>query len=120
MLCEICQADVLERSARGHADAVLVWGMPKGKPTHYEMLFVACKGDCDAKLQARLGKQGFTTSWEEMQDLTNPVLYLKNVLTYMNALHLRHDTFSDAAHARNERYLHGFGAANLKRGYARR
>ncbi len=98
MHCEICQADVLERSARGHADAILVWAMPKWNPCHFEKLFIACKGDCDAKLQARLGANGFTTSWEEIQDLTNPALYLKNFLTYMNSLHLRHDTYSTEAH----------------------
>ncbi|MDR3522061.1 MAG: hypothetical protein P4L54_10670 [Acidocella sp.] len=114
MHCEICGVDVLKRSAREYADAILVWAMPKSKPNHYEKLFISCKGQCDTTLQGRLGANGFMTSWEEIQDLTNPALYLKNFLTYMNALHSRHDTYSDEAHAVMKQIYISLGQRTLR------
>jgi hypothetical protein len=99
--CDECDADILARSVRESPGANLVWSIPVGKSgIEYEELFVACKGECDHNLQARLHARGYTTGWEEIADLFNPILFLKNMLTYMNQLHEDPRRFSDKAHKR--------------------
>ncbi|KRR19835.1 hypothetical protein CQ14_39005 [Bradyrhizobium lablabi] len=41
---------------------------------------------------------GHATAWEELNDLFNPLLFLKNMLTYMNALRRDPKQFSDSVH----------------------
>jgi hypothetical protein len=67
--------------------------------TEYEKLFVVCK-ECDHHLQERLRAQGYTTSWEEVGDLFNPILFLKNMLTYMNMLYENPRRISEEVHKR--------------------
>jgi hypothetical protein len=99
--CDECDVDILARSVREGPHANLVWSIPIGKDTtEYEEVFVVCKGKCDHDLQERLRAQGYTTGWEEMADLFNPILFLKNMLTYMNMLHENQRRFSDKAHKR--------------------
>lgn len=62
--------------------------------------FVVCKGQCDDDLQARLHAQGRTSGWEEVADLFNPILFLKNMLTYMNVLRANPRNYSDEVHQR--------------------
>jgi hypothetical protein len=99
--CDECGADILTSSVHDSPSANLVWSTPVSKgEIEYEELFVVCKGECDRKLQARLGAQGYTTGWEEVADLFNPILFLKNMLTYMNMLRETPRRFSDQAHKR--------------------
>src|SRR5262249_14491330 len=75
--------------------------IPRSKQDiEYEDLFVVCKGNCDRNLQDRLHAQGYTTGWEEVADLFNPILFLKNMLTYMNMLYENPKRFSKKSHKR--------------------
>lgn len=96
--CEACDADILTRSVGGKAGN-LVWERSLEKPS-YRNLFVACNGDCDRTIQQRIRSRGGFDSWESISDLCNPILYLKNMLTYMNMLRADASDFSDAAHKR--------------------
>jgi hypothetical protein len=95
--CDVCDADILTRSVSGKAGN-LVWAM-SDKPK-YKELFVVCNGDCDRRIRERIRLSGGYDSWESIRDLCNPILYLKNMLTYMNLLKKDPSAFSDEAHRR--------------------
>jgi hypothetical protein len=44
--CDECDADILRRSVRGSANAILVWSTPFGGGA-YDDFFIVCKGQCD-------------------------------------------------------------------------
>lgn len=100
ILCDVCGTDALAKSVRTPYYSNLVLASPINNHRRYESLHVVCKGDCDQKLQALLYKKGFITQWEDIGDLVNPILFLKNMLTYMNILHDREKEFSAEAHQR--------------------
>ena len=93
------------RSVRDRANANLVWAVPVGEgELEYEELFVVCKGECDHALEAKLHARGYTSAWEEVDDLFNPLLFLKNMLTYMNMLRENPRRYSDKGHKRMKEY----------------
>jgi hypothetical protein len=99
--CDECGADILARSLSESPRANLVWSIQtEADENRYEELFVVCKGQCDDDLQARLHAQGRTSEWEEVADLFNPILFLKNMLTYMNMLRENPRRYSDEVHQR--------------------
>jgi hypothetical protein len=98
--CDECGADILTRSVRDRARANLVWAIPIRGDSEYRELFVVCKGQCDHDLQEKLRARGCTSGWEEIDDLMNPLLFLKNVLTYMNQLRAEPGRVSDEVHKR--------------------
>jgi len=99
--CDECGADILARSVRESPRANLVWSIrTEADENRYEELFVVCKGQCDHDLKARLYAQGRIDGWEEVADLFNPLLFLKNMLTYMNMLYENPHRFSADAHKR--------------------
>jgi hypothetical protein len=98
--CDICNKDLLTQSVIEPSSAILVWPTLIDKPTRYDVLYIVCKGECDHKLRGRLAAQSFTTHWEDLANLCNPLLYLKNMLTYMNMLRQDPNQYGDAAHKR--------------------
>jgi hypothetical protein len=112
--CDMCGADLLERSVLAPFSANLVWSTSTTFPTKYEQLFVVCKGECDRKLQDRLQSQGLMTSWEDVGDLCNPILYLKNILTYTNMLRDNPQQFSEDGHKRMKEIYVCLGQRTLR------
>jgi hypothetical protein len=99
--CDECGADILARSVRVSPRANLVWSIrTEADENRHEELFVVCKGQCDHDLQARLHAQGRTSGWEEVADLFNPIVFLKNMITYMNMLRENPRSYSDEVHRR--------------------
>jgi hypothetical protein len=98
--CDECGANILTRSVRDRARANLVWATPMQGGVEYRELFVVCKGQCDERLQEKLLARGCTSGWEEVDDLMNPLLFLKNMLTYMNQLREDPRKVSDDVHKR--------------------
>lgn len=96
--CEVCSNDTLARSVREPFSANLVSVHPRDKHDHIESVHIVCKGSCDRSFQDRMFKNGYITSWEDIGDLVNPILYLKNMMSYMNILHARDTTVGQQAH----------------------
>jgi hypothetical protein len=96
--CNVCNKDVLAQSITEPFKANLVWAAPYNDPKKLDALYIACKDTCDHRLDQRLHNSGFGTSWEDLGDLCNPLLYIKNVLTYTNMLHSGQYTFTSQAH----------------------
>lgn len=50
-------------------------------------VYFSCKGVCDTILENRFRRKGlWSGGWEDIDDLTIPTLFLKNIMAYMNQL----------------------------------
>jgi len=98
--CRVCDSDILARSVLGPAKANIVWEQNFDHQPRYRNVYVACKGECDRRLEGQLRAAGHGTSWEEINDLFNPLIFLKNILGYMNMLRRDPGQFSEEAHER--------------------
>ena len=98
--CEVCDRDVLLASFTKRYSAIIVHAQKMGEqyPAPIESVYVCCKGDCDDRLQTRLATQGYTTAWEDIGDLLNPLFFIKNMMTYMNQLYAGDCKYSKEAH----------------------
>lgn len=101
--CDVCGKDVLLASIQEPYGANIALSFSKDDYNHYLDAHVVCKGECDDKLEASLWKQGHLSSWEDIGDLTNPVIFLRNIITYTNQLQRRRQTYSDQAHKKMKR-----------------
>jgi hypothetical protein len=79
--CEVCYADVLRRSVHDHMGL----GISPSRDESFRKLARCCKGQCDESLRRQPAANGYVTRWEDIGDLVNPIFFLKNRLTYMNA-----------------------------------
>jgi hypothetical protein len=96
--CEVCGADLLEGSILDPYKGAVITAFPRNNASHAVSHHVVCKGACDRQLQDRLRARGQMTGWEDIGDLANPMIYLQNMMAYMNHLHAGHMTFSEEAH----------------------
>ena len=112
--CEICGKDLLASSVTDPYSGILVWAAPRTGDDKYHSLHLSCKGQCDRRLEARLAQQGYTTHWEDIGDLCNPIIYLKNMMTYMNMLKADASRFSDEAHQKMKEVYIGIGQRTLR------
>jgi len=55
--------------------------------TVYKDCYVACKGECDRKLEFEAKKKGYFSSWTDLSDLAKPNFYLHYILSTINQLH---------------------------------
>ena len=69
-------------------------------------VYCACKGKCDRELENEyFEKQGAMTSWDDLSDLMIPALFIKRVLTTMNALRLGSVEFTDDAYEKEKDFI---------------
>jgi hypothetical protein len=50
-------------------------------------VYWCCKGACDHALRAGYRKEGLIDSWEDIPDLTIPIVYIRALITIINRLH---------------------------------
>ncbi|WP_132254377.1 restriction endonuclease [Methylobacterium segetis] len=99
--CDICSKDVLSLSVSEPFSANLVWGITRQKPRakqEYKYLMVGCKGGCDRALSDQVHAEGLLDAWEDIGDLCNPLIYMKNICSYTNLLRSPRTKVSDQAH----------------------
>jgi len=96
LFCNVCGKDLLiEREGRiGFA----VEYTADGKKAHYVDIYWACIGKCDRTMEVAFEKRGFTTSWEGIEDLIIPLVFMQWVITFMNSLRSGFIVFSDEAY----------------------
>ncbi len=102
LLCEYCGRDLTpEKGVKGLRDKnsgiVVMWETNlEGRTTKTEHIYWCCKGECDLVLKSKYHKNGFIDGWEDIPDLTIPLLYLKFVMAIINGFH-RGDEYSEHA-----------------------
>jgi hypothetical protein len=93
--CDVCGKDLLEkREGRiGFAEELF----DKGKKRRIVDMYWACIGECDRELEVTFQKRGFVVTWEGIEDLIIPIVFMKWVITAMNGLRDGSLVFSDKA-----------------------
>lgn len=102
--CEICGCDWVKEIALHPEMGIIVQTEPVNQKDFKEIedVFVVCKGMCDKKLEDMLYKKGYITQWEDIENLCNPLGFLKNFLGYMNALYSGRYKISQKAHKKQK------------------
>ena len=110
------QEDVLLASSVKKPSAIIVhaYKLKAEYPAPIESIHVCCKGKCDKTLEGRLSAYGYTTGWEDVGDLLNPLYFLKNILTYTNQLYAGDQKYSKEAHAAMKRIYVRLGQRTLR------
>jgi hypothetical protein len=61
-------------------------------------MYWACRGKCDRALEVTFEKRGFITSWEDISDLSIPLVFMRWVIAAMNGIRGGSREFSDEAY----------------------
>jgi hypothetical protein len=96
LFCNVCGKDLLkEREGRiGFA----VEFTDDGKKRRSVDMYWACVGECDRAMEVAFEKRGVVTSWEGIEDLMIPLVFMQWVTTSMNSLRSGFIVFSDEAY----------------------
>jgi hypothetical protein len=103
ILCEHCRKDLLKTLFTENQESVLVrLRHRKETPQEAEVIaniYVACKGDCDAKLQAKYcsGKKLNTVGWTALSDLTDSSAFLDWTLSLLRKIGTDEFTYTTSA-----------------------
>lgn len=49
-------------------------------------IYICCKNECDTDLRKEKVKEGLTDRWQEVLDLTNPILFLNQIMATLNRM----------------------------------
>lgn len=86
--CDYCGRNLFEDVENGSYNA-LIASLEKydhGK-TIIEDCYMACKGECNEKIEERCQQLGYGTPWRDLTDLANPIMYLHYTMCLINRLH---------------------------------
>lgn len=95
--CFYCKRSLLSPEPHG---IVVVWTAARedreAHKEHTQHFYWCCKGDCDRALQQQFRRKGLRNGWEDIPDLTIPVVYIRWVMSMLNEFH-RGMTYSPEA-----------------------
>jgi hypothetical protein len=93
--CNVCNKDLLSERA-----GIFAFGnrVTKGRKVETVDVYWACKGECDRLLESSLHKRGLVTGWEDIDDLSIPLVYMHWTITWMNSLRKGEHKFTDEAY----------------------
>lgn len=96
--CDVCGKDLLEAMYKDELNGIIGFA-GRTQPDCYfvEDVYVACKGECDRKIEARWLNQGINTTWSDLKDLSIPTLYIKYVISTLNNIRSNEWRYSDKA-----------------------
>ena len=87
LLCDYCGKSLLVPEPHG---IVSLWHKYKDDGVNRERtehIYFACKGHCDERLRRPLQAQRMIDGWEDISDLVIPTVYIRWVMSSLNALH---------------------------------
>lgn len=93
--CATCHEDVLSTSVTEHFTAIAIFA--EDQSGIRQEIHIAHKGKCDENLTRRLTGLGYVTGWQDVTDLTNPLIYLHYIMGHINQLQAG-EKFSEQAH----------------------
>lgn len=74
--------------------------------THIIDVYWACKGACDTKIEDKyFRKLEATTAWEDISDLTIPVMFLNWVISIMNSIKNGSVTYTEEAFEKEKHFI---------------
>ena len=114
--CSVCEKDLLKDSLSKPYSANILWACEDvdDKRETYKEIHVVCKGACDRLLSDKLFERGMITGWEDVTDLCNPLIYLQNLMAYMNKLQMGEVIISKDAHEKMKEIYLALAQINLR------
>jgi len=98
LFCNVCGKDLLrERAGRIGLAYELI---DDDKKVRYVDVYWACIGKCDRAMEVAFEKQDLATSWEGIEDLMIPLVFMKWVITTMNSFRSGSLVFTDKAYSK--------------------
>lgn len=108
LYCNACGKDLLE-----DRDGIVAFAesLTDDNKIHTVDMYWACRGQCDRALELAFEKRGLMTSWEDISDLSIPLVFMKWVITAMNGVRADTYTFTDVAYEKFKEFT--FAIAQL-------
>jgi hypothetical protein len=93
--CSVCGKDLVRER-----NGIFAFGDRVGKGREVETVDVywACRGQCDRLLESSFHKKGLITGWEDIDDLSIPLVFMHWTITWMNSLRGGEHKFTDEAY----------------------
>jgi len=100
--CDWCGEDLLKKSFTKKYSAVLVEvsKITEDGKNYIHDIYCACKGKCDRQLEYKYRALGYTTGWEDIEDLFIPPEYIRFIFATMNRIRDGIDIYSDEAYTK--------------------
>ena len=100
LTCNYCGKDLLGE------DGIVAFVQESGPTEELEVvdLYWSCRGVCDKVLSDRLTKEQVTT-WESLNDLRIPIVFMRYVIATMNNLYSNQDRFTKKAFEKEKEFL---------------
>ncbi len=106
--CEACGEVILIKEILTPRQAIIVYAKKSSVYCSQEKMsenyknihnvYTVCKGKCDQQLNEWLREQGYFTTWIDIGDLCNPILFMQSIVSYMNSIRSNDKIFTDEAH----------------------
>ena len=105
--CDCCGRDLFADVEKGIESAVVADAEKiENDKTIIVDSYVACKGECDRKLEQCCRQYGCFTGWRDLTDLANPIQYLHYTMCLINQLHKKNEyEYTDTALKKQKRLL---------------
>ncbi len=94
--CNVCGKDLLK--AREGRIGFAEYLDDETKTIHTVDMYWACIGKCDRTMELVFEKRGFITSWEGIEDLIIPLVFMRWVIAAMNGIRDGSHVFNDEAY----------------------
>jgi hypothetical protein len=82
--CDVCGQDLLHEMYKNSLNGIIGYVGKQTNSYFIEDIYIACKGECDRQLENKWLNKGIATAWHELKDLSNPLLYLKYLMSTIN------------------------------------
>lgn len=97
--CEVCNKDLLRESVSGRTRGNIIFASRlDDEITTVESVHFVCKGNCDTRMEASLLRRDLATSWDDISDYCNPLIFIRRVTGYINEMRNTPATYADTAH----------------------
>jgi len=103
--CEVCHRDLLTDLYEHREGGIVAFVYGENSPFEVNDIYVACKGNCDQKLNKRYGEEGHSTGWQSLGDLVVPTRFLQFWMSKMNLMRTEREKFTDCAYGKFQTLL---------------
>ena len=95
--CEVCGNNLLDGSKQGIYVCLEPWGDIEDQTyeKRTEEIHFVCKGKCDQKF-SRLIKDKYRDTWNDINDLKNPTLWISLLMAFLNGIFYNHELSEEA------------------------
>jgi len=99
LCCKVCGKDLLMELFTSVQCGILVYScvLNLNGSSHYEDIYVVCKGKCDKIAEKQQHRHSRSTEWDDLDDKVVPIEFLRTLFSSMDQLREGSTTYSDQA-----------------------